>query len=98
MTSSEKYGDDKSTLPSGVANYIYGPKTGNTNLRRHLHLVHPEEYDKAVVEYKWGYKLSTDTTEASNLLDARDKHGLDVPSYSPAAFREYLVRFIVADD
>lgn len=49
MTSSEKYGVDKSTLPPGVANFIYGSKTGNTNLRRHLRVTHPEEYDKVVV-------------------------------------------------
>ncbi|KAF8498972.1 hypothetical protein F5888DRAFT_1633522 [Russula emetica] len=42
----EKYGFDKSMLP-GVARYIYGPTTANTNLRRHLYQAHAEEYDKA---------------------------------------------------
>ncbi|KAF8490188.1 hypothetical protein F5888DRAFT_1808327 [Russula emetica] len=44
---SEKYGFDKSMLP-GVARYIYGPTTANTNLRRHLYQAHAEEYDKAL--------------------------------------------------
>jgi hypothetical protein len=97
MTSSEKYGLDKSTHPDGLPNFIYGSKTGNSNLRRHLRIRHAEEYDKAVVQHKWGYRLSNDTSEASK-LDARNKRSLDIPSYSPAVFREYLVRFIVADD
>ncbi|KAF8488729.1 hypothetical protein F5888DRAFT_1809490 [Russula emetica] len=61
---SEKYGFDKSMLP-GVARYIYGPTTANTNLRRHLYQAHAEEYDKAVLEYKWTYKLSSKVGNAS---------------------------------
>ncbi|KAF8491491.1 hypothetical protein F5888DRAFT_1807437 [Russula emetica] len=61
---SEKYGFDKSMLP-GVARYIYGPTTANTNLRRHLYQAHAEEYDKAVLEYKWTYKLSSEVGNAS---------------------------------
>jgi hypothetical protein len=94
---SEKYGSDKSTLPSGIANFIYGPKTGNTNLRRHLYHVHAEEYDKAVVQHKWAYKLSTESRDAST-QNPRNQRGQEVPSFSPAAFLEHLVRFVVADD
>ncbi|KAF8502325.1 hypothetical protein F5888DRAFT_1871862 [Russula emetica] len=61
---SEKYGFDKSMLP-GVARYIYGPTTANTNLRRHLYQAHAEEYDKAVLEYKWTYKLLSEVGNAS---------------------------------
>ena len=94
---SEKYGSDKSTLPRGIANFIYGPKTGNTNLRRHLYHVHAEEYDKAVVQHKWAYKLSTQSHDAST-QNARNQRGREVPSFSPPVFLEHLVRFIVADD
>jgi hypothetical protein len=95
--SSEKYGSDKSTVPDGVANYIYGPKTGNSNLRRHLYNEHGEEYDKVILQHKWGYKLSTESRGAST-QNARDQGDRDVPSFSPAAFLEHLVHFVVADD
>ena len=49
IVSSEKYGSDKSTLPNNIANFIYGPKTENLNLQRHLYNIHSEEYDKAIV-------------------------------------------------
>jgi hypothetical protein len=93
----EKYGTDRSTLPDDVANFIYGPKTGNTNLRRHLYLVHPDEYDKAVKDHKWTFRLSTETREPST-QDPRNVRNREVPPFSPAAFLEHLVRFIVADD
>jgi hypothetical protein len=91
--SSEKYGSDKSMLPVGVANYIYGPKTSNSNLRRHLYNEHGEEYDSAVLQHKWGYKLSTESRDAST-QSARNQHDQSVPSFSPAAFLEHLVHFI----
>ncbi|KAN0124277.1 hypothetical protein V8E52_001926, partial [Russula decolorans] len=59
-TNSEKYGGEKSKLPDGATNYIYGPRTGNANLRRHLYQMHAEEYDKAVLQHKWTYKLSSE--------------------------------------
>jgi hypothetical protein len=103
-TSSAKYGTDKSTLPNGVANFFYGPKTGNTNLRRHLHQVHSDEYDKVVLLNKWTYKLSTQTCDAStqsgdaSTHNAHNKRDRQLPSFSPASFLEHLVCFIVADD
>ena len=97
MTCSEKYGSEKSTLPDGVANYIYGPKTGNTNLRRHLYQIHAEEYDKAVLHHKWTYKLSSESRDPST-HDARNKRDRELPQFSPVAFLEHLVRFVVADD
>jgi hypothetical protein len=103
-TSSVKYGTDKSTLPNGVANFFYGPKTRNTNLRRHLHQVHSDEYDKVVLLNKWTYKLSTQTRDAStqsgdaSTHNAHNKRDRQLPSFSPASFLEHLVRFIVADD
>jgi hypothetical protein len=84
MTSSVKYGMDKSTLPNGVANFFYGPKTENTNLRRHLHQVHSDEYDKVVLLNKWTYKLSTQTRDAST-HNARNKLDRQLPSFSPAS-------------
>lgn len=64
IASSEKYGTDMSTLdgaPSFIfkPSFIFQPRTANTNLRRHLYQVHAEEYDKAVLNNKWGYKLSS---------------------------------------
>jgi hypothetical protein len=97
MISSEKYGSDKSTLANSVTNFIYGPKTGNSNLQRHLYQVHAEEYDKAVLQHKWTYKLSTQLREPST-HNARNTHDRELPSFSPEAFREHLVRFVVADD
>jgi hypothetical protein len=95
--SSEKYGSDKSKIPRGVANYIYGPRTGNSNLRRHLHNEHSEEYDKAVAQHKWGYRLSTESRNATT-QDARNQSDQVIPIFSPEAFLEHLVHFVVADD
>ena len=96
-TSSEKHGTEKSTTSDDVANYIYGPNTGNSNLWNHLCRIHPEEYDKAVLQHKWEYKLSAKfcdpTTHAS--LNKRDR---ELPSFSLAAFLEHLVRFVIAND
>lgn len=60
MTCSEKYGSDLSMLPNVVARYTYNPYTAHVNLRTHLYQVHAEEYDKAVLEHKWPYKLSSE--------------------------------------
>jgi hypothetical protein len=64
MTSSTKYG---STLPIGVtvANFIFSPNTANATLRRHLHEVHAEEYDNAVLQHRWSYKLLGEPRGAS---------------------------------
>ncbi|KAF8488766.1 hypothetical protein F5888DRAFT_1569975, partial [Russula emetica] len=72
----------------------YGPTTANTNLRRHLYQAHAEEYDKAVLEYKWTYKLSSEVGNAST----HAARASQLPSFSPEAFLEHLVRFVVADD
>lgn len=95
-TSSQKYGTDKSKIPNDVPNFIYGLKTGNTNLRRHLHQVHPGEYDDAVLQHNWQYKLTSQLSDASN--NARNQRDQKIPSFSPVSFLEHLVRFIVADD
>lgn len=49
------------------------------------------------MQYKWGYKLSTESRDAST-QNARNQRGCEVPSFSTEAFLEHLVRFIVADD
>ncbi len=97
MISSEKYGSDKSMLPRGIANFIYGSKTGNLNLQRHLLQVHAEEYDKAVVQHKWAYKLSTKLHNVSTQI-APNQCSWEVPLFSPAVFLEHLTHFVVADD
>src|SRR5216684_1966288 len=97
MISSEKYGSDKSKLPRGIANFIYRSKTRNSNLQRHLLQVHTEEYDKAVVQHKWAYKLSTESRNISTQI-AHNQRSQEVPLFSPMVFLEHLARFIVADD
>lgn len=49
------------------------------------------------MQYKWGYKLSTESRDAST-QNARNKRSREVPSFSTEAFLEHLVRFVVADD
>ena len=41
------------------------------NLRRHLYQVHAEEYDKAVSEHKWPYKLASELVS----VDAQSSQG-----------------------
>jgi len=79
-----------------VANYFYGWKTANGNLRSHLLGQHPKEYDKAVINHKWQYKLSTQSGNAST--HPRNAVIREVLPFSPEVFLEHLVRFIVADD
>jgi hypothetical protein len=57
--------------------------------------MHADEYDKAILEHKWAYRLSSETCNATthNACNQRE-----LPSFSPAAFLEHLVRFVVADD
>lgn len=97
MISSAKYGTDKSSIPRGIANFIYKPKTGNSNLRRHLLQVHAEEYDKAIIQHKWAYKLSTESRNVST-QNTRNQRDREVPLFSPVVFLEHLARFVVADD
>ncbi len=84
-------------LPDDIANYIYRPKTGNTNLQRHLYLIYPEEYNKAVFEHKWTYKLSTESHNPS-IQDVHNTCDCDILSFSPVVFLEHLIRFIIAND
>ena len=97
MISSEKYGTDKSMIPSNTPNFIYGSRTGNENLWRHLYNHHSEAYDKAVLQYKWKYRLSTDSSHSST-RNPPDQQHRGVPPFSEEAFLEHLVHFIVADD
>jgi hypothetical protein len=61
------------------------------NLRRHLRELHPEEYDKAILEHSWTYKLSTE----SRTHDAHHDHERKSHHSIPVAF---LSHFVVADD
>jgi hypothetical protein len=58
MKNSEKYGSEPSS--NCVANYFYSAHTTNSNIQKHLYLEHAEEYDKAVQEHNWPYKLSSE--------------------------------------
>lgn len=96
-TGRERYGTNKDEVPRKVANYFYGKKTGNTNLRNHLLKQHPTEYDEAVLDRQWPYKLSTQTGDAS-VQNSHNAANRQVPPFTSEAFLEHLVRFIVADD
>lgn len=72
--------------------------TGYANLRRHLHKIHPNEYDYAARKHNWNVRLSIVSDEDSAHKAARAERNADIPRFSSTAFLEYLVRFIVADD
>jgi hypothetical protein len=40
MTSSAKYGSDKSTIPAGLHNFIFRSNTAKVNLQEHIYKVH----------------------------------------------------------
>ena len=84
-------------IPKDVPNFIYGLKIRNSNLRRHLHHAHPKEYNAAVTHNKWSYKLTSQLADAltDNAHKERDQN---IPSFSPAMFVKYLIRFVVVDD
>jgi len=77
--------------------YFYAKSTGTSNLRSHLRIIHPTEYDEAVAANGWPYKLSTEVNNPS-AQNSRDDTTRIVPPFSPEAFLEYLIHFIVADD
>ena len=94
------YGTDEGTHTKNIPNYTYSQTTGNTNLRKHLRTLHAEEYDKAIAVNGWTYRSSTavDTPVNTAHSDHNKRGPRDLPSFSPEAFLECLVRFIVADD
>lgn len=96
---SEVYGTDWFKVRDKAPLYMYKEKTGNSNLRYHLRTHHGDVYDAAIREHGWDYKLSTNLRGPSTQsLNSRNQRSQDIPSFSPEAFLEYLVRFIVADD
>lgn len=81
-----------------MPNFIYGPSTGNSNLRYHLYKVHPEDYDEAILKHGWNYKLSTQTNSTFTHNNKRKTRDEGLPPFSPETFLEYLVQFVVAND
>jgi hypothetical protein len=82
-----------------MPNYIYSGGTGNTNLRNHLYNFHAKLYDKTVLAHGWrNCKLSTEASVKGSHDDAHTIRDEMLPKFSPAAFMEHLVHFIVADD
>ena len=71
-------------------------ETGKSNCRKHLLSRHAAIYDKTVQEKNWPYHLSTDKRGTKTTVGQLRKRAL--PRFSLETFREYLVRFIVADD
>lgn len=79
-----------------MTNYIYGINTGYSNLRKHLANEHAAEYDKAIVENGWNYRLSDEVKSGkSNAVETRKR---TLPPFTQASFIDYIVRFVVADD
>jgi hypothetical protein len=82
-----------------MPNYIYLGSTGNTTLRNHLYNFHAKLYDEAVLAHGWmNHKLSTEVNAEGSHDDANTICDETLPKFSPAAFMECLVHFIVADD
>ena len=52
---------------------------------------------KAILKYKWDYKLSTETRDVST-QSARNICDPEIPPFSLPAFLKHLIHFIVADD
>lgn len=63
-----------------------------------MYLHHPALYDRTVVANKWPYKLTSQLNNVSSKKNAGNARDQALPGFSPEAFIEYLVRFIVADD
>ncbi|KAH9050402.1 hypothetical protein EDB83DRAFT_2317167 [Lactarius deliciosus] len=93
----ETYSDNQTKLTKDVPNYFYTMSTGTSNLSHHLCLIHQNDYDKAVVENRWPYPLSTQLNVASAYKD-RTLRNPNLPPFSPSSFLEHLVHFIVTDD
>jgi hypothetical protein len=60
-------------------------------------MVHSKEYDEAILEHQWTYKSSSESRNPTS-LNTRNIRNQEIPSFSPATFMEYLVRFVVVDD
>ena len=71
---------------------------GNTNLQRHLYTQHAAEYDQAIINNNWDYKLSSDCGDNSTHKNACNSYDHKVPRYSPHNFLDHLVYFVVADN
>ena len=80
-----------------MPNYFYAKATRNSNLRRHLTKQHAIEYDSAIVDNRWTYKLLTHSDDVAHNI-TRNVTNPQVLPFSPQLFLEYLVHFIVADD
>jgi hypothetical protein len=77
---------------------MYGTRTANGNLRNHMYKNHPQEYDQAVEQNGWNHRLSSETNDPRGGSNPGNVRKESLPAFSPEAFMEYLVRFIVADD
>jgi len=73
----------------------YGPKTGNSNLRKHLLAKHEALYRDAAKTHKWKHKFLDAQARPVNQEGSSERA---LPEYSYDVFIQFLVRFIVADD
>jgi hypothetical protein len=78
--------------PIDQLNYIYSSKTAGGNLRKHLEKNHSAELDKATKQMGWKVRLP------QNKKNDDSTPGVGRKPFSPAAFMEYIVNFIVSDD
>lgn len=91
LSHSDKHGYDG--VPPGIKNYMYGTSTANTNLRNHLLKLHNAEYTQRCEQENWSY--ATPKVAKPTVGDNRKSA---LPSFSPEALLDYLVRFVTADD
>jgi hypothetical protein len=59
---------------------------------------HTAEYDQAVINNNWSYKLLTDCSDDSTHKNAHNSCDCRVLQYPLANFLDHLVYFVVRDD
>ena len=79
-------------------NYFYAKATGNSNLWNHLTKRHAIAYNNAIIDNGWSYKLSMHSDNVAYNNTCNDVTNQLVPPFSPKAFLDNLVHFIIADD
>ena len=58
--------------------------------------MHKDDYDKAILENGWPYRLSNDVRPTKSDTAEACKQAL--PPFLQASFLKYIIRFVVADD
>lgn len=86
---------DRIVAPSGVVNYFYKKNTGHNNLQNHLHKLHHEAYDDAIMANNWNYKTSIQLKTQSADKNPHTIHNENIPAFLPATFLDMPIYFIL---